>query len=256
MNWNEFDGVAIKKYMDKVELPQFLKEQMNDGDIWDGVLDKYKKYLSITTPARSIQHVMMTDEQRNEIRDYINKVNDIIYGEVLPIVNKWLRTAPELTGSIKQIEWAKDLRQDALEFLATDFLRPFNERCLWHYMDSFIINMVSRAIEDPSPYEKYATEQKNFFGRLLSNFEEEFPELVPRSLSGKKYSTEEKRAAKELFYKKVADTVPTFNQSKVWIESREGNGCPLQLAAMRYLARGEKLQSNIISYWSLRWYEE
>lgn len=257
MNWNEFDRVVIRGYMDKVEMPQFLKEQMNDGDMWDGILDRYKKYLSVTTPARSIQHIMMTDEQIGEIRNYINKANSIIFSDVSPIVNKWLETTPELTGTPKQIEWARDLRQDALEFLATDLLRPFAERCLWHYMDRFIVNIVSWATEDPSPYERYGVAQKEFFERLLSNFEEEFPELVPRSRSGKRYPTEEKKTAKELFYKKVVDTVPTFNQAKVWIESRNGmGGCPLQLAAMRYLARGEKLQNNIISCWGYEWYEE
>lgn len=49
-------------------------------------------------------------------------------------------------------------------------------------------------------------------------------------------------------------TIPTFNQAKVWIEYK--GKLPIDLAALRYLARGGKLDGRILSIWDLSWYEE
>lgn len=39
MSWDEYDDVQVREYMNRVELPEFLKANMEDGDRWDGKLD-------------------------------------------------------------------------------------------------------------------------------------------------------------------------------------------------------------------------
>lgn len=36
MSWDEYDDVQVREYMNRVELPEFLKANMEDGDRWDG----------------------------------------------------------------------------------------------------------------------------------------------------------------------------------------------------------------------------
>ena len=136
MSWDEFDDVQVREYMSRVEFPEFLKANMEEGDVWDGRLDKWKKYLSVETPNRTIKMVTMNDEQRAETKRYIQTVNAIIYKDVCEMMNRW--ELPELVGTPKQIAWAKELRQHALESLVVDELRhQLNEYGMWHYIESF-----------------------------------------------------------------------------------------------------------------------
>lgn len=77
MSWDEYDDVQVREYMNRVELPEFLKANMENGDRWDGKLDRWKKYLSIETPDRTIKMVTMNDEQRAEVKKYIQEVNQL-----------------------------------------------------------------------------------------------------------------------------------------------------------------------------------
>lgn len=260
MSWDEFDDVQVREYMSRVEFPEFLKANMEEGDVWDGRLDKWKKYLSVETPNRTIKMVTMNDEQRAETKRYIQTVNAIIYKDVCEMMNRW--ELPELVGTPKQIAWAKELRQHALESLVVDELRhQLNEYGMWHYIESFRCDLYTEFRKENTPNLRYEEERKAFFTKILKNFVEEFPELAAYnrrikewSFAQRKYSTEEKSEAKERLYEKVMGTIPTFNQAKVWIEYK--GKLPIDLAALRYLARGEKLDGRILSIWDLSWYEE
>ena len=176
MSWDEYDDVQVREYMNRVELPEFLKANMEDGDRWDGKLDRWKKYLSIETPDRTIKMVTMNDEQRAEVKKYIQEVNSIIY-KVCEMVNRW--ELPELVGTPKQIAWAKELRQHALESLAVDELRhQLNEYGMWHYIESFRRDLYTEFRRENTHNLRYEEERKAFFTKILKNFVEEFPELA------------------------------------------------------------------------------
>ena len=136
MSWDEFDDVQVREYMSRVEFPEFLKANMEEGDVWDGRLDKWRKYLSVETPNRTIKMVTMNDEQRAETKKYIQTVNAIIYKDVCEMMNRW--ELPELVGTPKQIAWAKELRQHALESLAVDELILDMKKNAKHFLRRFL----------------------------------------------------------------------------------------------------------------------
>lgn len=177
MSWDEYDDVQVREYMNRVELPEFLKANMEDGDRWDGKLDRWKKYLSIETPDRTIKMVTMNDEQRAEVKKYIQEVNSIIYKDVCEMVNRW--ELPELVGTPKQIAWAKELRQHALESLAVDELRhQLNEYGMWHYIESFRRDLYTEFRRENTHNLRYEEERKAFLRRFLKILWKSFQNLL------------------------------------------------------------------------------
>lgn len=237
------EKVILKDYMKKVSYPEVVMKAMVSGKTWDGELEDYGIKVLANEQYRRIP---MDDEQKADVKKYIDAVNVLIFQDADAIVNAWMQSASELEGTTKQIAWAADIRSGILRRVAIDSFRDISDPVSLYYHINQMITTIRLSIQDnEDAIEMGIKSLGEAEAALLKKIEDALTQKFPlgnrrtfkayaKETSQEEASAEKKKECIKLY----EDTLPllaTISDAKTWIDSRDNVGYLIAIAFIKSL---------------------